>query len=171
MNRGTGRCRAGINIPAMSEHTLGPSFIQLPSRFDGVSYFAVTGHEHQWGTNVYVEVAESADAPGMPVYDIPTFLWDEPETVTYNDDPFHRPRRRWLQDHLRLEQPERQSRLFRHGSRRRDVLSLGLLLPEPQGSGLRQRALRLQLGLRKTCVQPARSPHALKLVHFPAKKC
>ena len=78
----------GINIPAMSEHTLGPSFIQLPSRFDGVSYFAVTGHEHQWGTNVYVEVAESADAPGMPVYDIPTFLWNEPETVTYNDDPF-----------------------------------------------------------------------------------
>jgi len=169
VNRGTWRCRAGINIPAMSEHTLGPSFIPLPSRFDGVSYFAVTGHEHQWGTNVYVEVAESADAPGMPVYDIPTFLWDEPETVTYNDDPFTAPTA-VASGSPATGKPERQSRLFRHGSRRRDVLSLGLLLPEPQGSGLRQRALRLQLGLRKTCVQPARSPHALKLVHFPAKK-
>ena len=77
-----------INIPAMSEQTLGPSFIQLPSRFDGVSYFAVTGHEHQWGKGVYVEVAESAEAPGTPVYDVPNFQWDEPETVTYNDDPF-----------------------------------------------------------------------------------
>jgi hypothetical protein len=76
-----------IFVPAMSEATLGPSFIQVPSRFDGVSYFAITGHEHQWGTNVYVEVTESAGTPGTPVYDLPFFLWDEPETVTY-DPPF-----------------------------------------------------------------------------------
>ena len=50
-----------ISIPPMSEATLGPSFLQVPPRFDGVSYFAITGHEHQWGTNVYVEVA---GAPG-----------------------------------------------------------------------------------------------------------
>ena len=76
-----------ISIPAMSEWTLGPTFLQLPSRFDGVSYFAITGHEHQWGTNVYVEVAEDAGAAGTPVYDVPVFRWDEPETVTY-DPPF-----------------------------------------------------------------------------------
>jgi hypothetical protein len=79
-----------ISIPPMSEATLGPSFIQLPARFDGVSYFAITGHEHQWGTNVYVEVAESAGAPGTAVYDLPVFLWDEPETVTY-DPPLEIP--------------------------------------------------------------------------------
>ncbi len=76
-----------ISIPSMSEATVGPTFLELPSRFDGVNYFAITGHEHQWGTNVYVEVAESAGAAGTPVYDIPIFRWDEPETVTY-DPPF-----------------------------------------------------------------------------------
>jgi hypothetical protein len=76
-----------ISIPPMSEATLGPTFLQLPSRFNGVSYFAITGHEHQWGTDVYVEVAEDAGTPGTPVYDIPLFHWDEPETVTY-EPPF-----------------------------------------------------------------------------------
>jgi len=76
-----------ISIPPMSEATLGPTFLQLPSRFNGVSYFAITGHEHQWGTDVYVEVTEDAGTPGTPVYDIPLFHWDEPETVTY-EPPF-----------------------------------------------------------------------------------
>lgn len=80
-----------ISIPAMSEATLGPSFIQLPSRFNGVSYFAITGHEHQWGTNVHVEVAQSAGATGIPVYDVENFQWDEPQTVTYNDAQFSVP--------------------------------------------------------------------------------
>jgi hypothetical protein len=78
---------ANISLDPMSEATLGPTFLPLPSRFNGVNYFAITGHEHQWGTGVYVEVAESAIAPGTPVYDIPIFLWDEPEAVTY-DPPF-----------------------------------------------------------------------------------
>jgi len=76
-----------ISIPAMSEATLGPSFLRVPDRFDGVSYFAITGHEHQWGTDVYVEVTESEGMAGTPVYDLPFFLWDEPETITY-DPPF-----------------------------------------------------------------------------------
>lgn len=76
-----------ISIPPMSEATLGPSFLQVPPRFEGVRYFAITGHEHQWGTNVYVEAAESAGQPGSPVYDVPNFQWDEPLTVTY-DPPF-----------------------------------------------------------------------------------
>ena len=79
-----------ISIPPMDEATLGPTFLELPPQFDGVNYFAITGHEHQWGTNVYVEVAESAGVPGTPVYDLPIFHWDEPETVTY-DPPFSVP--------------------------------------------------------------------------------
>jgi len=76
-----------IVIPPMSEVTLGPSFIQVPARFQGVSYFAITGHEHQWGTNVSVEVAEDSGALGSPVYEVPNFRWDEPATITY-DPPF-----------------------------------------------------------------------------------
>lgn len=72
------------------ESTLGPTFIQVPARFNGVNYFALTGHEHQWGTDVYIEVAESEGSAGTPVYDIPTFLWDEPATVTH-DPPFNIP--------------------------------------------------------------------------------
>ena len=70
-----------INVmatPQMAEATLGPTFIRVPARFNGVSYFALTGHEHQWGTDVYIEVAESEGSAGTPVYDIPNFLWDEP---------------------------------------------------------------------------------------------
>ncbi|MFZ1865439.1 MAG: hypothetical protein WAU39_14530 [Polyangiales bacterium] len=79
-----------VSIPAMSEATLGPSFLQVPSRFDGVRYFAITGHEHQWGTNVYVDVAGSSNGPGTPVYDVPNFIWDEPLTVIH-DPPFSVP--------------------------------------------------------------------------------
>jgi hypothetical protein len=76
-----------IQVPGMSEATLGPTFIRVPARFNGVSYFALTGHDHQWGTDVYIEVAESEGSAGTPVYDIPNFLWDEPATITH-DPPF-----------------------------------------------------------------------------------
>jgi len=79
-----------ISIPAQSTATLGPKFIRLPSRFSGVNFFAITGHEHQWGTNVYVETAIAADMPGTPVYDVDNFEWDEPETVTH-EPPFQVP--------------------------------------------------------------------------------
>lgn len=72
-----------ISIPARESYTLGPSFIEAPAALDGVSYFAITGHQHKWGRNVYVETAANAGAPGTPVYDVDNFLWDEPETVTY----------------------------------------------------------------------------------------
>ena len=76
-----------ITLPPGTQTTLGPSFIQVPSRMNGVSYFAITGHEHQWGTNVQVEVAQDAGSQGSPVYEVPNFRWDEPLTVTY-DPPF-----------------------------------------------------------------------------------
>ncbi len=77
----------GIVIPARSTATVGPTFIQVPSRFHGVNYFAITGHEHQWGTNVYVETTGGPGMPGTPVYDVTNFQWDEPETVRH-DPPF-----------------------------------------------------------------------------------
>jgi hypothetical protein len=79
-----------ISIPPMSEHTLGPTYIRVPSNWYGVNYFAITGHEHQWGTNVYVEVVPGPGVPGKPVYDVANFQWDEPETVSH-DPPFQVP--------------------------------------------------------------------------------
>ncbi|MEM7433713.1 MAG: hypothetical protein AAF436_01080 [Myxococcota bacterium] len=79
-----------ITIPPTSLHTVGPTYIRIPERFNGVNYFAITGHEHQWGTNVFVEAVPDAVSPGTPVYDVVNFRWDEPETVTH-DPPFQLP--------------------------------------------------------------------------------
>ena len=70
-----------INIPPLSKATVGPMFLKLPAAYDGVNFFAMTGHEHQYGTNVTVHAATSASDPGTPVYDVPGWLWSEPKTV------------------------------------------------------------------------------------------
>lgn len=85
-----GDTRIDPPIGPMSERTLGPSFVKVPSRFHGVNYFAITGHEHQWGTNVYVETTTGEGVAGVPVYDVENFRWDEPETVAF-DPPFNVP--------------------------------------------------------------------------------
>ena len=70
-----------INIPAMSKLDVGPVFIKLPPEFETVNFFAITGHEHQFGTNVVVNTATNKTDPGTPVYDVPNWLWSEPATV------------------------------------------------------------------------------------------
>ncbi len=70
-----------INIPAKSKADVGPVFIKLPDEYANVSFFAITGHEHQYGTNVKVSTAGSKADPGTPVYDVPGWIWSEPATV------------------------------------------------------------------------------------------
>jgi hypothetical protein len=53
--------------------------------------FAITGHTHKLGTNVRVRVAPSKTGPMTEVYAPSPFKWDEPETKTYNGDPFSIP--------------------------------------------------------------------------------
>jgi hypothetical protein len=76
-----------ITIPPNSNIQLGPIFFQVPDDYAQSQFFAITGHEHQLGTDVTVSVASSASDPGMPVYDVPGWLWSEPATVPY-DPPF-----------------------------------------------------------------------------------
>jgi hypothetical protein len=76
-----------IHLPPNASTTLGPVFFQLPQDYAGVQFFAITGHEHQLGTNVTVSVASSATDPGTSVYDVPGWLWSEPATVSH-DPPF-----------------------------------------------------------------------------------
>ena len=79
-----------ISIPAHTEKTLGPSFLRLPADFAGVSFYGLTGHTHQWGTNVTVATAPAKTGPDTPVYDVPGWKWNEPATV-YPEPPFQLP--------------------------------------------------------------------------------
>jgi hypothetical protein len=76
-----------ITLPPNASATLGPINFILPQIYDGVSFFAITGHEHRFGTNVTVSTIANATDPGAPVYDVPGWLWSEPKTVM-QDPPF-----------------------------------------------------------------------------------
>jgi hypothetical protein len=79
-----------INVAPMSTQTLGPAFIKLPPEYATVNFFAITGHTHHFGTNVVVKTAANKADPGTPVYDVPNWVWSEPETVQANP-PFKLP--------------------------------------------------------------------------------
>ncbi|MGZ3438971.1 MAG: monooxygenase, partial [Polyangia bacterium] len=76
-----------ISIPSNSDATLGPVFLPLDAKYDSASFFALTGHEHQLGTNVQVALATDASDPGTMIYDVPNWIWSEPATVRH-DPPF-----------------------------------------------------------------------------------
>jgi energy-converting hydrogenase Eha subunit A len=76
-----------IRIAAKSQAKLGPTFFGLPSELAGVKFFAMTGHEHQLGTNVQIATSSNASDPGKMVYDVPGWTWSEPKTEVF-DPPF-----------------------------------------------------------------------------------
>jgi hypothetical protein len=76
-----------IDIAPHSKMTLGPTFFGLPDDLVDSKFFGITGHTHQWGTNVTVAAADTKDGPDKPIYDVPGWLWSEPETVMH-DPPF-----------------------------------------------------------------------------------
>jgi hypothetical protein len=79
-----------INLKPMSSATLDTPFLPLPAELAGVQIFAVTGHEHQWGTGVTASIVTSEDDPGVAIYEPENFQWDEPETI-YHDPPMAMP--------------------------------------------------------------------------------
>lgn len=76
-----------ISIPPNASATLGPTFMAMPQNLYGVNFFGITGHTHQWGTNVTVSAADAEAGPDTPVYDVPNWQWSEPATV-YHDPAF-----------------------------------------------------------------------------------
>jgi hypothetical protein len=72
-----------ISLAPKSEAKLGPTFFELPSELSGVKFFAMTGHEHQLGTNVQVAMSTSKADPGTMVYDVPNWTWSEPKTEVF----------------------------------------------------------------------------------------
>jgi hypothetical protein len=81
-----------IKIMPNSTFTLGPTFFKLDQdTFGGAKFFAFTGHEHHYGTNVTVQTASSvSDDSGKMVYDVPNWTWSEPATV-FQDPPVEIP--------------------------------------------------------------------------------
>jgi hypothetical protein len=73
-----------INVPAGSDFTLDTPFLPLPDRLAGIQVFAVTGHEHQWGTGVTASMVTGEADEGTTIYDPENFQWNEPETI-YHD--------------------------------------------------------------------------------------
>lgn len=74
-----------IDIAAKSSAKVGPVFLPLGKLIPEISdttFFAITGHTHQWGTNVSVNVVKDKSDPGTPIYEVPNWSWSEPETVT-----------------------------------------------------------------------------------------
>ena len=73
-----------INIPPNSSKTLGPIFYKLPAAYATSNFFAITGHEHQLGTNVLISTASNAADMGSPIYNVAGWMWNEPKTVFFN---------------------------------------------------------------------------------------
>jgi hypothetical protein len=73
-----------ISLPPKTATSIGPLFFKMPTDLENPNFFAITGHTHSMGTNVTVEsVADAADT-GAAVYDVPEWLWSEPETVMHD---------------------------------------------------------------------------------------
>jgi hypothetical protein len=70
-----------ISIPPKSTHSTGAVYQKLPQAFEGVNFYALTGHTHRFGTNVQVGVTASETATVTPLYAPKQFNWSEPEVV------------------------------------------------------------------------------------------
>ena len=80
-------------------------FFTVPAYLDLAQskIFAITGHTHQLGTNVQVDVAPSKSGPMTPVYAPEPFCGAEPETAT-TSPAVQRADRRRLRLHVQLGQ-------------------------------------------------------------------
>lgn len=79
-----------IDIPPLADHTLGPLYQAVPEEYLDVDFYAMTGHTHQYGTDVTVGTAAGEGMPMDPKYAPDEFVWDEPEIVFF-DPPFRVP--------------------------------------------------------------------------------
>jgi len=69
-----------INIPAFGEKVVGPTWLPVD---EGTKVFGVTGHTHQYGTDVTLWKG-TAEETGEPIYDFEVYDWDEPPVAFYD---------------------------------------------------------------------------------------
>jgi hypothetical protein len=73
-----------VVIPPNSEHTLGPTYREVPDEYADVNIYAMTGHTHRYGTNVHVDSMDVPNGTATPRYALDNFEWDAPEVVTFD---------------------------------------------------------------------------------------
>jgi hypothetical protein len=80
-----GTCTNCTALPPGGTATL-HQFFTVPSSLNlsQSHIFAITGHEHHYGTDVQVRVAPSKTGPQTSVYAPSTFSWSEPETTRHD---------------------------------------------------------------------------------------
>jgi hypothetical protein len=75
-----------IDLEPGKATTLGPTFFPIPDELADVKIFGMTGHTHQWGTNVTVDWLPHDEAPEemvRPVYHYEDWQWNEPPFARY----------------------------------------------------------------------------------------
>ncbi|HEU0036636.1 MAG TPA: hypothetical protein VFQ53_38750 [Kofleriaceae bacterium] len=77
-----------IDIPAGQTVTLQEFFTPSRANLDlsGAKFFAITGHTHQYGTDMQVGIAPTSGATPTSVYAPQPFEWDEPLTQTHKPE-------------------------------------------------------------------------------------
>jgi hypothetical protein len=70
-----------ISIPPQASATVGPIYFAMPSAYATSNFFAMTGHEHQWGTKVQIWSAANANDPGTLLYT--STDWSDPPTTQF----------------------------------------------------------------------------------------
>jgi Copper type II ascorbate-dependent monooxygenase, C-terminal domain len=78
-----------INIAAGATVTVNQFFTPKRAQLnlDGAKFFAITGHTHQFGTEMTVNVASTNSGTDVQsVYAPPQFEWDEPATQTHKPE-------------------------------------------------------------------------------------
>jgi Copper type II ascorbate-dependent monooxygenase, C-terminal domain len=69
-----------INLGPKATGTVS-GFFTPPAALAGAKFFAITGHTHQYGTEMQVATAPSRTGDRTSVYAPNPFIWSEPETV------------------------------------------------------------------------------------------
>jgi hypothetical protein len=72
-----------IDLPP-GPSSLGPTWFPLPAELADVKVFGMTGHTHQWGTNVQVEFRQVKDGAGTMIYDYDGWDWEEPPVARFD---------------------------------------------------------------------------------------
>jgi len=81
---GTPDIKLAAKQPAEVHEFFTPAYAGLD--LSDAKFFAITGHTHQLGVSVEVDVGTAPAGSKTPVYKPASFLWSEPETTTFKPE-------------------------------------------------------------------------------------
>ncbi|HEY0193495.1 MAG TPA: hypothetical protein VGC42_20400 [Kofleriaceae bacterium] len=77
-----------ITLPANAMTSVHEFFSPAHANLDtiGAKFFALTGHTHKLGLSVEINAMDPVAGTSTPIYNPPSFLWNEPVTATFNPE-------------------------------------------------------------------------------------